>query len=191
MILCRMENGVDKMILYKNVDICDLESITKNGILSIDECGSNNWDEGKRAENDTSVVYLFSPISKQNSFPNYGAALLEIQCEAKENKIGKTDAHVEDYIEYITKRVEPLEIKRVIIPKIFKDYISVSKNIEITWCGFKAECYGDNGLEECSDEIIELFAKTAPLMDSTDFNFFRGVTEKRTMIDLYNIEYIF
>ena len=35
------------------------------------------------------------------------------------------------------------------------------------------------------------FAKTAPLIDSTEFNFFRGVTEKRTMIDLYNIEYIF
>ena len=37
MILCRMESEVDKMILYKNVDICDLESIAKNGILSIDE----------------------------------------------------------------------------------------------------------------------------------------------------------
>lgn len=179
------------MILYKNVDICDLELIIKNGILSMDECGNNNWDEGKRAENDTSVVYLFSPIGKQNSFPNYGAALLEVQCEAKENKIDKTDTHVDDYIEYITKRVEPSEIKRVIVPKIFKDYISVPQNVEITWCKLKAECYGNNGLEEYSDEILEQFAKTAPLMDSTDFNFFRGVTENRTMIDLYNIEYIF
>lgn len=179
------------MLLYKNVDICDLKSIIENGILSMDECGNNNWDEGKRAENDTSVVYLFSPIGKQNSFPNYGAALLEIQCEAKENKIGKTDTHVDDYIEYITKRVEPSEIKRVVIPKIFKGYISIPKNIEITWCELKAERYGNNGLEECSDEIIEQFAKTAPLMCSEEFNFFRGTTEKRTMIDLYNIEYIF
>ena len=46
------------MLLYKNVDICDLKSIIENGILSMDECGNNNWDEGKRAENDTSVVYL-------------------------------------------------------------------------------------------------------------------------------------
>ncbi len=53
------------MILYKNVDICDLEPIAKNGILSIDECGNNNWDEGKRAENDTSVVYLFNDSSKR------------------------------------------------------------------------------------------------------------------------------
>lgn len=37
MILCRIESGVDKMILYKNVYISDLESIAKNGILSIDE----------------------------------------------------------------------------------------------------------------------------------------------------------
>lgn len=179
------------MILYKNVDICDLESIAKNGILSIDECGNNNWNEGKRAENDTSVVYLFSPIGKQNSFSNYGVALLEVQCEAKENKIDKTDTHVDDYMEYITKKVEPSEIKRVIIPKIFKDYISVPQNVGITWCELKAEYYGNNGLEECSNKILEQFAKTAPLMSSEWFNFFRGITEKRTMIDLYNIEYIF
>ena len=179
------------MILYKNVDICDLDSIIKNGILSIDECGNNNWNEGKRAENDTSVVYLFSPIGKQNSFPNYGAALLEVECEAKENVIDKVDIHIDDYSEYITESVKPSEIKRIIIPKIFKDYISVPQNVAITWCKLKAECYGDNGLEECSDELIEQFAKTSPLIDSTEFNFFRGVTEKRTMIDLYNIEYIF
>lgn len=179
------------MLLYKNVDICDLKSIMENGILSMDECGNDNWNEGKRAENDTSVVYLFSPIGKHNSFPNYGAALLEVQCEAKENKIGKTDIHIDDYMEYITKRVKPSEIKRVIIPKIFKDYISVPQNVGIKWCELKAECYGNNGLEECSNKILEQFAKTALLMDSTDFNFFRGVTEKRTMIDLYNIEYIF
>lgn len=116
---------------------------------------------------------------------------MEIECEAKENKIDKTDIHIDDYIEYITKRVEPSEIKRVIIPKIFKDYISVLQNVGIRWCELKAECYGNNGLEECSNKILAQFAKTAPLMDSTDFNFFRGVTEKRTMIDLYNIEYIF
>ena len=179
------------MILYKNVDICDLDSIIKNGILSIDECGNNNWNEGKRAENDTSVVYLFSPIGKQNSFPNYGAALLEVECEAKENVIDKVDIHIDDYSEYITESVKPSEIKRIIIPKIFKDYISVPQNVAITWCKLKAECYGDNGLEECSDELIEQFAKTSPLIDSTEFNFFRGVTEKRTMIDLYNIKYIF
>ena len=111
--------------------------------------------------------------------------------EAKENKIGKTDTHVDDYVEYVTKRVEPSEIKRVIIPKIFKDYISVPQNVGITWCELKAECYGNNGLEECSNKILEQFAKTAPLMSSEWFNFFRGTTEKRTMIDLYNIEYIF
>ena len=179
------------MLLYKTVDICDLKSIIENGILSMDECGNNNWDEGKRAENDTSVVYLFSPIGKHNSFPNYGSSLLEIQFKEKKNKFGKKDTHVVDYIEYITKRVEPSEIKRVIIPKIFKEYISVPQNVGITWCELKAECYGNNGLEECSNKILEQFSKTAPLMNSTEFNFFRGTTEKHTMIDLYNIEYIF
>ena len=36
------------MILYKNVDICDLKSIMEKGILSLDACGNNNWDDGKR-----------------------------------------------------------------------------------------------------------------------------------------------
>lgn len=116
---------------------------------------------------------------------------MEVECEAKENVIDKVDIHIDDYSEYITESVKPSEIKRIIIPKIFKDYISVPQNVAITWCKLKAECYGDNGLEECSDELIKQFAKTSPLMDSTEFNFFRGVTEKRTMIDLYNIEYIF
>lgn len=52
------------MILYKNVDICDLVSIMEKGILSLDACGNNNWDDGKRGENSTSVVYLFQPLTK-------------------------------------------------------------------------------------------------------------------------------
>ena len=85
------------MILYKNVDICDLEPIAKNGILSRDECGNDNWDEGKRAENDTSVVYLFNPIGQRNSFPNYGTVLLEVDCDAKEHPMQKNDSHKNDY----------------------------------------------------------------------------------------------
>lgn len=179
------------MILYKNVDICDLKSIMENGILSMDECGNNNWDDGKRANNDTSVVYLFDPIDRQNSFPKYGAALLEIETDARENKIGENDVNKNDYKEYLTDKVLPSEIKRIIIPEIFKNFITIPEGIEITWCELKAERYGNDGLEECSKENLEQFAKTAPLMCSEEFNFFRGTTEKRTMIDLYNIKYIF
>ena len=75
------------MILYKNVDICDLESIMEKGILSLDACGNNNWDDGKRGENSTSVVYLFQPLTKENSFPEYGAALLEIDCSADRSEM--------------------------------------------------------------------------------------------------------
>ena len=179
------------MILYKNVDICDLESIMKNGILSMDECKNNNWDVGKRAENDTSVVYMFDPISRQNSFPSYGVALLEVETEAEENKMRKNDIHKDDYREYITKRVSPQKIKRVIIPELFKKYIEIPENIHITWCGLKAKHYGEIGLENADNTILEQFAKTAPLMDCTLYNFFRGVTEKDTIIDLYDVEYVF
>lgn len=182
------------MLLYKNVDICDLESILENGILSIDECNNNNWDEGKRANNDTSVVYLFSPIGKQNSFPNYGTALLEVDCDCnavKGNEFLKNDRHRNDYKEYVTKKVLPSEIRRIIIPEVFKKYVKIPENTDVTWCGLRATYYNDNMKKcNCNNEILEQFAKTAPLMDSTDFNFFRGVTAKRQIIDLYDIEYI-
>lgn len=65
---------------YKNVDIKDLESILKKGILSMDECKNNNWDDGRRANNPTNVVYLFKPKNR-NCLVMYGLILLEIQEE--------------------------------------------------------------------------------------------------------------
>lgn len=179
------------MILYKNVDICDLESIVSNGILSIDECGNDNWADGKRADNATSVVYLFSPLGNSNSFPHYGAALLEVDCSAQRHEISERDAHRKDYAEYIAKRVAPCEIKRIIIPKLFKPYINIPQNIDVCWCDMEADYWGDNGKEKCTDSILEKFSQTAPLQDSTWFNFFRGENEDRTVIDLYNIRYVF
>lgn len=37
------------MILYKNIDICDLPSIMQKGVLSIDEWGNDNWGAGKES----------------------------------------------------------------------------------------------------------------------------------------------
>ena len=180
------------MILYKNVDICDLESICKNGILSIDECGNNNWNDGKRDCNSTSVVYLFSPIKNQNSFPNYGAALLEVDCtEVIEHKMSDMDMHKDDYIEYITNKVRPSQIKRILIPEVFKPYINIPKSITVCWCGIETDCWTESGHNKASNEILEKFARTAKLMKSDSFNFFRGTNDNNTMIDLDNIRYIF
>lgn len=180
------------MILYKNVDICDLESICKNGILSMYECGNNNWNDGKRSDNSTSVVYLFSPIKTQNSFPNYGVALLEIDClEATEHEMSDMDIHKYDYTEYITNKVHPSQIKRILIPEIFKPYINIPESITVCWCGIEADCWTESGHNKASNEILEKFARTAKLMTSDSFNFFRGTNDDNTMIDLDNIRYIF
>lgn len=101
------------------------------------------------------------------------------------------DSHKNDYREYIINKVLPTQIRRIIIPKIFRNHIEIPEGLNITWCEIEADYYGDSGLEKCTESIWKQFAKTSPLMNSTEFNFFRGVTEKRTMIDLYNIEYIF
>lgn len=179
------------MILYKNVDICDLESILEKGILSIDDCKNNNWDDGKRAENSTSVVYLFSPTSEINSFTNYGSALLEVECDdVRENEILEPDPHKQKYKEWIVERVEPKNIRRIIIPKIFQPYIEIPENIPVTWCEIKADIY-NHGYEECSQEMLEQFARTAPLMDTKWYNFFRGKDEKGEMLELFNIKYLY
>lgn len=183
------------MTLYKNVDICDLESILEKGILSLDESGNDNWDSDNRANNPTDCVYLFQPINgKPNAFPNYGTALLEVEVEDVEKfDFFENDTHKEDYVEYVTAKVEPKQIKRIIIPEIFKERLEFSKNVEkmVEWCGFSAEIYGDDGLEVASDEVLKMFVKTADIEDSSYFNFFRGTDEKRRVIDLYNIKYIF
>ena len=190
-----MERQVDTMILYKNVDIKDLESILSKGILSLNKSGNNNWDENKRANNSCDVVYLFKALTDENSFCNYGTALLEINIpdnDVKENQLLNNDRYNGKYIEYIADEVPAQCIKAIYIPKIFKGRIDLSEDIitKITWCGMKANYYGDGNKENCPDDILEQFAKTAEIMDASSFNFFRGVSEKREMIDLYDIQYI-
>ncbi len=179
------------MRLYKNVDICDLASIIEKGILSMDECGNCNWGEGKRASNDTSLVYLFRPIKKCNSFPEYGIALLEVECDATLNKMLDNDVHKNDYEEYVVDKVKSEDIKRVIIPEIFQEFINIPEGIEISWCGFQANYY--NNSEKCNagDDVLKQFAKTAPLEDAMCYNFFRGVEENGEVMDLYDVVYVF
>lgn len=191
-----MERQVDTMILYKNVDIKDLESILTKGILSLNVSGNNNWDDGKRADNSCDVVYLFRPLTEENSFCNYGVALLEIDIpddKIKENQLLENDRYNGKYIEYITDEVSVQYIKTIYIPKIFKERIDLPENIlsKITWCGMKANYYGNSVRENCPDEVLKQFAKTAEIMDASEFNFFRGITDRRTMIDLYDIQYVF
>lgn len=182
------------MKLYKNVDICDLESILNKGILSLDESGNDNWEEGKRANNPTNCVYLFQPIqNKPNAFPNYGVALLEVEVDdVVKSDFLEGDRNKDKYIEYTTSRVEVEQIKRVLIPEVFKDRISLPESVsnKITWCGFSADVY-ENGYMQANSEVIKQFVKTAPIVDSGYYNFFRGITEEYEVIDFYNIRYSF
>lgn len=179
------------MILYKNVDLCDLQAIAENGILSMDDCKNDNWASGLRSNNSTQEVYLFSPLGNQNSFPNYGVALLEVDCAAKIHIMSEHDAYKDIYNEYITSKVLQSEIRKIIIPKIFKKYIVIPRGLSVTWCELEADQWEHGRLKPCGREFLLQFAKTAPLMDSTHFNFFRGVEESGEVIDLYNIKYIF
>lgn len=182
-------------MLYKNVDVCDLESIMEKGILSLDESGNDNWVSEKRVDNPTDCIYLFQPIEdKPNAFPNYGAALLEVDVEdAKKSEFDSLDTHKEDYIEYTVEKVEPEHIKRILIPAAFKERLNLPASVEnaVEWCGFSAEVYGDNGLEPADEHTMELFKNTAPIENSTYDYFFRGLNEKGWLFELYNVRYDF
>lgn len=75
-------------------------------------------------------------------------------------------------------------------PKNIQAIYRSPTNLDICWCQMEADYYGDGGLEKCSSEILEQFARTAPFMSVKAFNF-RGMNKDRTMIDLYNIIYSF
>ena len=178
------------MKLYKNVDICDLNSILTNGILSLDESGNDNWENGKRANNATDKVYLFKPISDENSFPKYGAALVEVEADAVLTKT--TDAYEGRYEEYISGKIKPEQIRAVYIPEIFRSKVTLESD-KIKYVGIKANWYDeDNGVHHrapITPEALQRFADTANIECASDFNYFRGVTEKNHMIDLYDIHY--
>lgn len=185
--------------LYKNVDIVDLKSIATKGILSIDECGNDNWDDGNRADNATDVVYLFNPIAGQpNSFPRYGAALVEVEVEvdAQRHEIEDTDWNSGLYEEYVVNRVNPEQIKAIYIPEVFKAKAAeyVTDDMPIVWCGMSATHWvGD--LEDaekvaCAEEDLERFANTANVVNSTGFNYFRGEEVNGEIMDLYDVMYM-
>lgn len=181
------------MRLFKNVDLCDLQSILSKGILSLDDCGNNNWIGHRRANNATDKVYLFSPITMENSFINYGMVLLEVDVEAEPSQMKDHDAYIGKYNEYICDVVKPEQIIAAYIPAIFKGKISL-QNAKIKYVNISAEWCNEDIVpwirEKCSEEVLNRFAETANFECSNDYNFFRGVTEKHHMIDLENLRYL-
>ena len=177
------------MILYKNVDLIDLISIMEKGILPLDECENNNWEEGKRADNRTDVVYLFSPAAPEvkNSFINYGLALLEIDIEsAQENELTSCDVNVGKYIEYITDKVSPEQIKAIYLPEFLKERIierdkekKLLPDFPVTWCKMNFSEWD----KPFTPERLKIFSDTSPL-STFQFNYFRGIDERRHMIDI-------
>jgi len=197
------------MKLFKNVNICDIESILSNGLLSLDECGNNHWESGKRVANPTDVVYLAAPLTQFNSFVNYGAALVEVSVpdeRVRETQIADNDVNKGKYREFVTDRITPDDIVAIYIPEEFKQYVNISESVigRITWCKMSAQYVSGTkgtgkffiGIEEletvysdCSSEMIERFSATAELNCSSDFNYFRGVNADGSMLDIYNVSY--
>lgn len=207
------------MKLYKNVDICDLESILEKGILSLDESGNDNWFNEKRAKNPTDRVYLFQPIEgKSNSYPkSYGVALLEVEVDDRDCQISdmkENDVHKNDYVEYTTGKVAPEQIKAIYIPELFKnrlqginDYpedladkyvppysIKLDESImqRITWCGMRADLYEEEGYVPADEKDLSRFAKTAEIIGGEGvYSFFIGKGEKGVSLWIYNVCYEF
>lgn len=202
---------------FKNVDICDLPSILKKGILSMNASKNYNWSTGKRANNSKDVVYLFRPTGFENSFVQYGIALLEVEVDGVENELLDRDINKGKYIEYICDYVPPENIISVYIPKIFKDRIKFKhpkiKFVDMEAKIFSSSLYNSNvkkfgkpgflGLiefdddfdselnyEKCDNDMLKLFAKTASIEDSSARNgYFRGTFPNGEVFDLDYIHY--
>ncbi|WP_101773494.1 hypothetical protein [Peptostreptococcus faecalis] len=185
------------MKLYKNVDIKDLNSILKDGILPISRCGNDSWDYNKRAKNSKEVVYLFNPKTELNTFTQYGIVLLEIDVtDATLNNLSDLDYNKGKYDEYIIDEVRPHQIKKVIIPSILKDRIKkYNITVDIVYCDMHFQIYDSfkNDREiyiDAPKELYQQFVETTPI-ECTEFNYLRISNNDNTVTDLYNIRYIY
>lgn len=182
------------MILYHNADVEDINSIVTNGLLPLNFTKNNKWEKG-RANNSKNVVYLFHPISSQNSIINYGAALIMVDAEAQLSEIGEYDVNKGKYVEYTCSSVSPEKILKIFIPIFFKERTLNDPNRrlanktlnKIEWVKVHAEVCSNNGqwIEATNDH----FAKIRSHLVQYDC-YFRGVDKNNKILEFRNIEYI-
>ncbi len=186
------------MKLFKNVGVEDLKAILTEGILPISKTGNDNWEEGNRGNNSTEVVYLHRPTGKQNTFTQYGIALVEVEIDdAKENKLSDIDANIGKYTEFIADEVKPENITAVYIPEILKDRVQDDiKDVadRITWVKMTADVdedpasYENFNIIAADDETLDLFAKTTSVHTDA-MSYFTGTREDRVVFHLYDVRY--
>ena len=197
------------MILYHNADINDLEAICRDGLVSLDVSKNDKWEEGHRAANRTDVVYLFNPTTSQNSFVNFGAALIVVDVDdAEKSELAENDRGRGKYYEYTVKSVSVDNIVKILIPKIFKDLIfshtTFSDNVleKIEWCGMSAEILrdvipnrtdrfgiGTSVYSAATAEELASLVKMGKIFLASSYCYFRGLSESGEIIDFYNVKY--
>ena len=190
------------MILFKNVDLIDLPAILEKGILPISKTGNNNWEQGRRGKNSEDIVYLFSPIEgKINTFIQYGIVLLEVEVEdAVFSPFADNDVNKNSYIEYTVPFVKTSEIKKIYIPKIFKDFpcietidfqkpFMVIENLDteiqekINFVDITAQIYKENGYVDVTKEELINFARTCGNFENSNSNGFYGYMKGYNLIE--------
>lgn len=204
-------------MLYKNVDIKDLEAILNNGILPISATGNDNWDGGHRADNSKDVVYLFKPLEVKSAY-NYGIVLLEIDenIGESENELEENDVNKGKYIEYIAPSVSKNHIKNIYIPAFVQDlvknyvpeyiynmitfvdvaaYVSTEANGDLVVIGEKFDCNCnlvkcEYHYKLCNDLDLREIIKNGFEISTYNCNYFRGFRNNRTVIDFYKLDFI-
>lgn len=197
------------MTLYHNADINDLEAICRDGLVSLDVSKNDKWEEGHRAANRTDVVYLFNPTTSQNSFVNFGAALIAVDVDdAEKSELAENDRGRGKYDEYTVKSVSADNIVKILIPKIFKDLIfsrtTFSDNVleKIEWCDMSAEILrdvipnrtdrfgiGTSVYSAATAEELASLVKMGKIFLASSYCYFRGLSESGEIIDFYNVKY--
>lgn len=185
------------MKLYKNVPIEDLSKIMENGILPISETNNNNWEDRLRGCNPTFLVYLFSPLTEQTTFIEYGIALLEVEVPEStviETVIRKSDNHKKLYKEYVTNFVSVENIKNIFLPKIFKkrlnNFIDKSFKDKVYWCDVDLK---NKEIPFFTEDLVDEFIKNVELSCTND-HYFRAIRADRTFLDFdinYKIDFKF
>lgn len=165
---------------FKSVNILDLPSILEKGILPLDECKNENWENGKRASNATNVVYLAMPTSEINAYTQYGAALIECKASGLSySEMNEQDINLGQYVEVTADRILPSQITAVYLPAAFKErateFLPADVLKKIKWCSLEFKVFDENEhrYRFATADEIEKFSKTCEL-DTQKYCFFRS-----------------
>ena len=181
------------MTLYKNVDLEDLKSIMKKGILPISKTG-NNWGAGKRAPNSTDVSlplcrHWRSTILSRNTVWLFSKSKSKLP-KTNSSKATSTKASTANTPQ---PKFKPEQIKNIYIPSMYEnreDLEQFISGLNVTFVEIEGTVTVGTETNEITEETKTMFAQRTSI-NTADYNFLFCWDDNKKMNSIENVNYKF